>query len=1434
MTNPVTSPRKLYVDPSSMDFQAKVIRAAVTSAARKGPGDGGKPAGTGNIGTAQAGPQGGNTYQLQFADGLPPVSDSTAKLIEDAQRFDREQDPKSPESARKWKEVQDAVAGEVVAMLPTHATLDISNPDQWKWQFTPELTTKLQKLNTWAAGSDRLAQETKGALEQVDVDLRKRSRDHRLDDTIGGVDLALNGDDAKGEDGVSDINDDHNFIRKGWDGITGGGAGDDFEEFLKGKIKALEDFDKIDDDLTDEEFEAKFQQIMGSYTKEFKEHAHDLEESDEAWHTVGEVGRVVAATAVGIVTTAATGGNAALGFAAALGTYEVIDLTGDLKAVHDSKDMYADGHSSILAGLGDAIGLDGDPGMTKDHLKSWGMDNAIDIVSSTTIGKGTSWGIKTAELTAAKIGAKTAVSTAAPAVSKAPWLVRGVSSGAASLTPKGASALTTRVVSTSAAGFTGQAVNGAGALTTDAIRLGFDNKLFTSEGGAAMLDSLKTQGIYLGTAPVTGAFAGAIPVFRTIPAATAGANPTYRVNWLGVGGQWLNDAVSNFGTAWLVDGKIDKADAIAALGGTVPGTIQNIAFRPDTQQRIDNWRANRKFPPDQIKLTPIALTITGVRVFFGLEQTATGYPILNLFSGNGAVALTALRSSGSKWGWYRGNHRLIDVFELALQGKTTEANAKLDKIESGRRWYGMKIRETSGDPTGARKTIELLATLGEDYQTAVKNIPDADVRALMPDIRIRDWQDPQIVIDKLKQDQSIPAEVRNVLQSFDPDTLLLRSSNIVEGLLTDPEFVINAIETFGGKKLNPSEVDAVRQIVNVHRLLEGDPDHGGYTDPSTGVKWADYDWKGRPGNNRPVMLEAEIGRLQDSFLSSVMKNAGNVSPKYTQLLQSKYADLDGAWRAYVRWFAENQSDPASAETAAAQHAYDGALNAVPVSYRSFLPDSNDPTVSLQNFFKDLSNDPASAQQMPKIVDFSPNTKILNSSDIIQKLLADPGLGTRSLDDLQAKLTPQQRAALKLIRDVQDHMTPEFSGGQGYNHTHPGVMWNEMVWRTTPGDKTKVPIVDPEMQRLNDFVDTFLNNAPRDAQGNEPKGVREALNAWKSYLELYSQTQHDLVASDYEPGIKYKAAEQELGSSMSPDTLPGYMLKAGAFAFALNLFYSWAIKPFPTTGGSLGVFQRAGYVGDTALAIYNPLGQMGYLRALGAMTKFKAEHPNEAEYKPSDKPEDMEVYKKELADEFKRLERNRKKWNLVSDVGSLISFTRNLTVGASYWKMGMPELAIPALANAALSLGWFMAQRSPVDPIDLRTFFNNHPKLQGLEPVTTRVNDKVNEKLTPFYLKHPQFKGMLRWFSIFGGAGLSLVLTGMTLAMAEEIKKNQGEQGGSAFDLVSGPLDTVIGTPIKGFVDLFDSLIDDHVAPLFPDVDPSDDDVLPRRPLPDRA
>ena len=97
MTNPVTSPRKLYADPSSMDFQTKVIRAAVTSAARKGPGDGGKPAGTGNIGTAQAGPQGGNTYQLQFADGLPPVSDSTAKLIEDAQRFDREQDPKSPE-----------------------------------------------------------------------------------------------------------------------------------------------------------------------------------------------------------------------------------------------------------------------------------------------------------------------------------------------------------------------------------------------------------------------------------------------------------------------------------------------------------------------------------------------------------------------------------------------------------------------------------------------------------------------------------------------------------------------------------------------------------------------------------------------------------------------------------------------------------------------------------------------------------------------------------------------------------------------------------------------------------------------------------------------------------------------------------------------------------------------------------------------------------------------------------------------------------------------------------------------------------------------------------------------------------------------------------------------------------------------------------------
>ncbi len=102
--------------------------------------------------------------------------------------------------------------------------------------------------------------------------------------------------------------------------------------------------------------------VLGNFDQEFQDHAKAMEDSDETWNTIGEVGRVVAATTVGIVATAATGGNVVAGFAAGFGTYELIDAAGDISAVAQGEDMYADGHSSIIGFGMDAAGWDGAKG----------------------------------------------------------------------------------------------------------------------------------------------------------------------------------------------------------------------------------------------------------------------------------------------------------------------------------------------------------------------------------------------------------------------------------------------------------------------------------------------------------------------------------------------------------------------------------------------------------------------------------------------------------------------------------------------------------------------------------------------------------------------------------------------------------------------------------------------------------------------------------------------------------------------------------------------------------------------------------------------------------------------------------------------------------------------------------------------------------------
>lgn len=500
--------------------------------------------------------------EIYFQQGKSPVSAQTESAIDAALAYDRQNGATSAASQRNWDTVQSAIAGELRQTVKLDANGQL--------QLTADQQAKLQALNSWAVGTDRLSLETKDALTQVDGEVQQKSRNTTLDQSIAAIQSDL--------DKVNHKLDDQGFVRKGWGWITPGkSSGEEFQDFLEDKLDDLKQLKANDTGLPQPQYEQKVNAVLGNFDQEFQDHAKAMEDSDKTWNTIGEVGRVVAATTVGIVTTAATGGNVVAGFAAGFGTYELIDAADDISAVAQGKDMYADGHSSIIGFGMDAAGWDGakgdGAGVSWDHTKAALKDTAIDAVSSISTAGATTAGMKVTAAVGTRLGA-----TALPN-------------------------LGARILATSAGGTAGQVVNGTGQLASDATRLAFDNMLFTAEGGQQMLNSAKTQGIYLATAPVTGAVSGAIPIQRVVsPAATGTTQATQqaagdvtRLSRLGVTAQFSNDVVSNLGGAELVaqltEGRhMNRDEAISSVMGAVPGTAQNIAMHPQMMQRVADRR----------------------------------------------------------------------------------------------------------------------------------------------------------------------------------------------------------------------------------------------------------------------------------------------------------------------------------------------------------------------------------------------------------------------------------------------------------------------------------------------------------------------------------------------------------------------------------------------------------------------------------------------------------------------------------------------------------------------------------------------------------------------------------------------------------------------------------------------------------------------------
>jgi hypothetical protein len=920
----------LYRNSNEAQFQTQI---GDVLKARTGGQQGSQHHGQGSTGAQGNGAGGpgqtsaGGTPVDYAASAIPLLTPSTQALIDDAQGYDGSGHVDTAESTRRWNAVQNAIAGELRQILPME---DTSSQDAngngvqpIALRLSGEDQVKFMTFSGLAGGSEPLARETREAFEQLDME----DRTQELDELITKI--------TSIRDKVNAENDDENFIRRGWDGLTGDGAREDLRDYLNGKLDALTDLSNRDDGMKADEYVREFSALMGDFQVQFDKHLDDVDESNSTWNTVGEVGRVVVATAAGIITTAATG-NPLLGMGAAFGTYEIIDSGKDAIDAIDGKDIYADGHVGLIS-----AGVDALAGNTSgEEGKLFLKDLALDGISSVGTGAATRGGMYASSLVAGRLGVQ-----------------------------QGLGGVGVRVLATTAGGTTGQFVNSLAALGSDATRMGFDGTF----SGDAMKDAAITQAKYFGLSIPTSAVSGAIPVFRTLTPKAAGASATgatqaadqftHRLMWTGVTAQYANDVASGYVGAQWVDGEVSKADAIAAFGSGVPGALQSMVVRPDTQQRVDAWRNGGRdtklfhvsgYPPSGVALPRIAAEVMALRaVLLAADggEVGTSTNIAN----TAAVPASAVRSSLSKMAYWMANARWERAVDMALKGDPN-AISLAEKIEKGRGWHGVyrsaqekaadKARQPGDPATSTTRVNEIreLVRLGEAYRAAYNRLDPARQALLPSELNLRALTQPEDFLTKIQQDPAVPQGTRAALAGFTPGDLLLRYSNVVEGLLTDPEFVVNAIEVLA-PKLPAAEVERLRAIYRAQRMLEPDATRGGYSDPQNGVHWSSRPWRTAQGGGPKGIFDEAVERLGQS--------GRQFEGERTVASQKALADLEGivkAWQAYAVLAGHMQPGSASTTTqiANARADYRTAVGNLPAEFRGAMPRGDVPSLMPQD------------------------------------------------------------------------------------------------------------------------------------------------------------------------------------------------------------------------------------------------------------------------------------------------------------------------------------------------------------------------------------------------------------------------------------------------------------------------------------------------------
>ncbi|MGJ7603941.1 hypothetical protein ACSFA7_06335 [Variovorax sp. LT1R20] len=435
-------------------------------------------------------------------------------------------------------------------------------------QRNPELKKQLDDLGQTMPTSSVRAAEA-----------RQAERDRLMASTPQGLQLkAALGTKYEAEGALKKISeDDVARVQKDLEGIDKGiesqtwlrdvfsNESEDAQKYTKEQLDRAKQLknDLASGKISASEYARQQNEFMDGYGLKSLQVAEDLQDSNETWSVVDDAVRMTVSAAAGIAATIATGGNVAVGFAVGVGVNQLWDTAGDVVAAAKGRDIYADGHSSLLT-----LGYKWSEGEASwDDVKFTLKDEAFDIASSAVTATGVGAGIRTSIALTSRIAAKEGID-----------LTTG-----ATLRIGGRAAVGTR------AGLVSQAVDGTGRVGAETMRVGLDGKLGTEEGNKRISGTAVSSLMGVATAPLTGAISGAVPLKVTLASGKS-------LPGVGIGAQFLNDGVSSLGTGELIaqanEGRhMNTGEIIAASLQAIPGTLNNVALHPYMAQKAIKAKA---------------------------------------------------------------------------------------------------------------------------------------------------------------------------------------------------------------------------------------------------------------------------------------------------------------------------------------------------------------------------------------------------------------------------------------------------------------------------------------------------------------------------------------------------------------------------------------------------------------------------------------------------------------------------------------------------------------------------------------------------------------------------------------------------------------------------------------------------------------------------